>query len=62
MLISALSSAHTAILSPIQSCLSQAERIIIRRSEASSDSSSSDNDMPELSENSDLSGVELLDE
>jgi hypothetical protein len=37
------------------------KRIIIPRSEASSDSSSSDNDMAELSENSDLSGVELLD-
>jgi hypothetical protein len=38
------------------------ERIIIRRSEHSSDSDSSDNDTTELSENSDLSGVELLDE
>ncbi|XP_023717166.1 uncharacterized protein LOC111869699 [Cryptotermes secundus] len=38
------------------------ERIIIRRSEDSSDSDSSDNDTTELSENSDLSGVELLDE
>jgi hypothetical protein len=38
------------------------ERIIIRRSEDSSDSGSSDNDTTELSENSDLSGEELLDE
>ncbi|PNF22501.1 hypothetical protein B7P43_G14842 [Cryptotermes secundus] len=38
------------------------ERIIIRRSEDSSDSDSSDNDTTELGENSDLSGVELLDE
>jgi hypothetical protein len=38
------------------------ESIIIRRSEDSSDSASSDNDTPEVSENSDLSGVELFDE
>ena len=38
------------------------ERIIIQSSEDSSDSDSSDNDTTELSENSDLSGVELLDE
>jgi hypothetical protein len=36
------------------------ERIIIRLSEDSSDSDSSDNDMTELSKDSDLSGVELL--
>jgi hypothetical protein len=37
------------------------ESNIIRRSEDSSDSDSSGNDTTELRENSDLSGVELLD-
>jgi hypothetical protein len=38
------------------------ERIMIRRSEDSSNSDSNDNDTTEPSGNSDFSGVELLDE